>query len=195
MEGEKGGSAFTFTFQFEMSCAQPGMLRSKAREEEKILKIPRFQLKYQQEQMSQQLPKFPVFGVLEPGNLRDEKVLKFESTELKIQIYHKEKIEKETFYITILAAVRDVLEPKYFTIYFNNGTLPWSFWCPTKEHCITVCGLLSQCASPAKVPNFIEHNGIDQLFCSTWVEKKGKNKLIIPDIISLLLYDFFDVYH
>ena len=127
--------------------------------------------------MSHQPPKFPVFGVLEPGNLRDEKILKFDSDVKKIKLYHKEKIEKEVFYVTILAAVRDVLEPKYFTIYFNNGTLPWSLWCPTKEHCITVCGLLSQCASPAKVPNLIEHS-VDQLFCSTWVEKKGKVKWV-----------------
>ena len=122
----------------------------------------------------QSTPVFPVFGVLEPHNPKDEKVLSFDHTTSTIKIWHKEKVEKTTSYSSIIAAVGGIIDKKYFTIYFNDGTLPWSLWCPTPEHCATVCGYVGQCLVQDR-PNLCDGD-TDQLYSSTWVEKKGKVK-------------------
>jgi hypothetical protein len=119
-------------------------------------------------------PKFPVFGILEPQNEKDEKILQFHHETSSLQIWHKEKVEKTISYSTIIAAVVDVFDKKYFTIYFNDGGLPRSLWCPTQEHCVQICGYLGQCSEQEK-PNLCEGD-TDQLYSSTWVEKKGKVK-------------------
>ena len=98
----------------------------------------------------------------------------FDQAEQMLKVWHKEKVERSMPFGSVIMSVRDVLDHLYFTLYFNDGTLPWSFWCPTKEHCIMLCGYLYQCASQG-APNLIE-SGSDQLYCSTWVEKKGKVK-------------------
>ena len=120
------------------------------------------------------VPKFPCFGVIEATHPKDEKILSFDYETLEIKQWRKEKVEKKASFAAVLISVRDILDPCSFTLYFNDGILPWSFYCPTQEHCVMLCGYLNQCATANQnIPNLL---GSDQLYCSTWVEKKGKVK-------------------
>ena len=124
--------------------------------------------------MNNSTPKFPVFGVLDPHNLRDEKVLSFDHVAAVIKVWHKEKVTKTVPYSSVIAAVNDILRRDHFSLYFNDGTLPWSFRCPTQEHCLLLCGYLGQCVDQGR-PDLCSSD-TDQLYSSTWVEKKGKVK-------------------
>ena len=125
--------------------------------------------------------KFPVFGVMEAGYQGQELVLSFarcfrqDAGAPELTLWHKEKIQKCAPTSALHAVVPDTLDARCFTVYFNDGTAPWTFWCAAVEHCVAVGELLKECCG-GMPPSSLTEGSRDQMFCNTWVEKKGKVK-------------------
>ncbi len=124
---------------------------------------------------------FPTcYGIMAPDNAKDEMILSFHGPagdgdtggENCIKVWHKEKCQKTVAWSAVLAAVPDIIDPRYFTVYFTDGTSPWTYYCANGESRSALCLLLNECQNQQQ-PNLAAN---DERFCSTWVEKKGKMK-------------------
>ena len=67
------------------------------------------------------------------GNKRDK------LSENCVKVWHKEKCLKTASMHTVLAAVPDVVDARYFTIYFKDGASPWTYFCSNGESRSSLC--------------------------------------------------------